>query len=126
MSNNLSTKIIGAVGLALLAAATTNTVAAANPLPSPPPLAGPTNSVDGWGGDRTIACDNGTLYISGGNHVVTVTGNCDVLNVSGTGHKVTVDSANSVMVSGSSNEITYHSGTPVVNNTGNANVVHQG
>lgn len=124
MSSNLSTKIIAAVGFAMIGAATTNTIAAANPLT--PPLAGPVNSVDGWGGDRTVACDNGTLYVSGGNHVVTVTGNCDALNVSGTGHKVTVDSANSIMVSGVSNEITYHSGTPAVNNTGNQNVVHQG
>lgn len=126
MSSHLSTKIIAAVGFALIGAATTNTIATANPLSPPAPLAGPINSVDGWGGDRTVACDNGTLYVSGGNHVVTVTGNCDALNVSGTGHKVTVDSANSIMVSGTSNEITYHSGTPVVNNTGNQNVVHQG
>ncbi|WP_082939579.1 DUF3060 domain-containing protein [Mycobacterium sp. 852014-50255_SCH5639931] len=126
MSSSLSIKMIAAVGLALLGAATTTTIAAADPLSPPAPLAGPVNSVDGLGGDRTVACDNGTLYVSGGNLVVTVTGNCDVLNVSGTGHKVTVDSANSIMVSGGSNEITYHSGTPAVNNTGNQNVVHQG
>jgi hypothetical protein len=73
-----------------------------------------------------VACDNGPLYITGASHTITITGRCSILDVAGTGHRITVDSADTINVSGLSNSITYDSGAPAVNDFGSQNVVGQG
>ena len=41
-------------------------------------------------------------------------------------NKVTVDAEDTITASGFNNQMTYHSGTPTVNNFGDSNVVQQG
>jgi Protein of unknown function (DUF3060) len=45
--------------------------------------------------------------------------------VSGTGHTITVDSAGTINISGVSNAITYHSGTPAVGSSAIQNLVYR-
>jgi hypothetical protein len=80
------------------------------------------------GGDfdtKTIACNEGHLSLTGFKNTFTVTGHCASLMVGDTSNHVTVDSADSIDVSGDWNTVTYHSGSPRITNTAD-NTVQQG
>jgi hypothetical protein len=83
-------------------------------------------SVSGIGENKTIACNNNAVNISGVSNTIVITGHCASLNVSGIKNTITVDAADSIEASGFNNQVTYHSGTPSVNNFGESNVVQQG
>jgi len=78
------------------------------------------------GANYTIACNNGNLKLNGDTNTDTVTGHCRSLDVFGRANHVTVDSADTISVSGDDNVIIYHSGSPIINKTGNNNTVSQG
>lgn len=92
--------------------------------PAPPP--GSEVTVSGMGENRTIACDDNVVNVSGVSNTVVISGHCASLSVTGVQNGITVDAVDSIDVSGLSNKITYHSGTPKVTNSGSANVVQQG
>ncbi|WP_102145193.1 DUF3060 domain-containing protein [Mycobacterium hubeiense] len=82
--------------------------------------------VTGVGARKRIACDGGSVIISGLSHTLEITGHCASVAVSGFDHAISVDSADTIAVSGTGNRVTYHSGTPRVANAGDSNVVQQG
>jgi hypothetical protein len=55
-----------------------------------------------------------------------LTGHCATVTVSGIKNIVTVDTADTINASGFENRVTYHSGSPTVENAGSDNVVEQG
>ncbi|OBG28346.1 hypothetical protein A5764_25485 [Mycobacterium sp. 852002-51057_SCH5723018] len=77
------------------------------------------------GAKDTIDCNNGDLKLDGDNNTYTVTGHCRRLEISGSANKVSVDSADTIGVIGDDNVVTYHSGAPTINKTGNNDVVSQ-
>jgi hypothetical protein len=83
-------------------------------------------SVAGVGDDKTIACNDSIVNISGVSNTVVLTGQCRSVNVSGVENTVTVDSAATIVASGLNNHVTYLSGAPDVQNSGDSNVVEQG
>ena len=83
-------------------------------------------SVSGVGKNETIACDDGIATISGMSNTVVLTGHCATVTVSGVQNVVTVDSADTINASGFDNRVTYGSGSPVINNAGDSNLVEQG
>ena len=91
----------------------------------PTATAGAPISVAGAGEHKKVVCDGGAVTISGVSNTIEITGNCAELTVSGMQNKVTVESADTIGASGFNNEITYHSGTPKIENSGD-NVVEQG
>ena len=82
-------------------------------------------SVAGMGQNKTIECSDNSVSISGVSNTVTITGHCTMVTVSGVQNKVTLDTADQIQASGFDNVVTYHSGSPDINNAGN-NVVEQG
>ena len=82
-------------------------------------------SIAGAGEQKKVVCDGGSVNISGVSNTVEITGNCAKLTVSGMQNEVTVDSADTIGASGFNNAVTYHSGTPKIENSGD-NVVEQG
>lgn len=82
-------------------------------------------SVAGIGENRTVACNDSQVDVSGFTNTVTITGHCASLTVSGEQNHVTVDAADTISASGFNNEVTFHSGSPQVDNSG-TNVVQQG
>jgi hypothetical protein len=74
---------------------------------------------------KTIACNDGHLSLTGFKNTFTITGHCASLMVGDTSNHVTVDSADSIDVSGSWNTVIYHSGSPTITNTA-GNTVQQG
>ncbi|OBH86570.1 hypothetical protein A5681_15210 [Mycobacterium scrofulaceum] len=90
----------------------------------PPP--GSEVTVTGMGENRTIACNDNVVDVSGVSNTVVISGHCASLSVTGVQNGITVDAVDSIDVSGLSNKITYHSGTPKITNSGSANVVQQG
>jgi hypothetical protein len=92
--------------------------------PTPPP--GGRLSVSGIGENRTIACNDNIVSVSGVSNTVAITGHCASLTVSGVQNEITVDAVDSIEASGFNNKVTYHSGTPKVGNSGGSNVVQQG
>jgi Protein of unknown function (DUF3060) len=78
------------------------------------------------GAKYTIACNDGKLKLNGDNNTYTVTGHCLRLDVFGKANHVTVDSADSISVSGDDNAMIYRSGSRTINKTGNNNTVSQG
>jgi hypothetical protein len=78
------------------------------------------------GAKETIACNDGNLKLEGDNNKYTITGRCLRLDVFGNANHVTVDSADTISVSGDDNAMIYHSGSPTINKTGNNNTVSQG
>jgi Protein of unknown function (DUF3060) len=92
--------------------------------PSPPPGGG--LSISGINENRTVACNDNIVSVSGVANTVVITGHCTSLSVSGVQNSVTVDAVDSIDASGFDNKITYHSGTPKVSNVGGSNVVQQG
>jgi Protein of unknown function (DUF3060) len=83
-------------------------------------------SVAGMGGNRTIACDDGIVSVSGMSNTVVVTGHCASVTVSGFTNIVTVDTAEVLAASGFDNRVTYRSGNPAIQNSGNGNTVGRG
>jgi hypothetical protein len=75
---------------------------------------------------QTIACNDGHLTVTGREETVTVTGHCSRISVDGVIHHITVDSVDAVDVNGLDNDVTYHSGTPKVANSGFRNSVQRG
>jgi hypothetical protein len=55
-----------------------------------------------------------------------LTGHCASLTVLGSQNVVTVNTADTIDTSGIENQITFHSGSPTVQNSGISNVVQQG
>ena len=110
-----------------------------NPAPSgtmlQTPGAAPTTSsvasgdnvtVSGISEVRTIACNGGSVSVSGITNNVVITGHCARVTASGIQNQITVDSADTIQASGSGNQVTYHTGSPTVGNSGLGNVVHKG
>jgi hypothetical protein len=91
---------------------------------TPPPDGTP--SVSGIGENKTIACNDNAVSVSGVKNTVTITGHCLRLTVSGMQNEVTVDTADIISGSGFENQVTYHSGSPQIDNAGVNNVVEQG
>jgi hypothetical protein len=109
-----------AAGVALFSAHISSTPRSSISSPSSRP------SVSGIGGNKTIACKNNAVSVSGVSNTIVITGHCASLTVSGVKNTITVDAADTIEASGFNNQITYHSGTPRVNNVGESNVVQQG
>lgn len=82
-------------------------------------------SVSGIDSTKTINCTDGTVTISGIRNTVNITGHCVRVAVSGMNNNVTVDNADAIGASGFDNRVTFHSGSPQIDNAG-SNVVEQG
>jgi hypothetical protein len=100
-------------------------------MPTPPASmttapAGQNVTVSGINEVRTIACNGGSVSVSGITNIVTVTGHCTSLNVSGIQNHITIDTADKIQASGSGNQVTYHSGSPAIGQSGFDNVVQKG
>jgi hypothetical protein len=98
----------------------------AGPSTSPTPPAGGKLSVSGINENRTISCNDSIVSVSGISNTVVITGHCASLTVSGLKNSVTVDAADTIEASGFNNQVTYHSGSPTINKSGESNVVQQG
>ena len=100
------------------------------PIPSPPaPATAPAGeniTVSGISEARTIACNGGNVSISGITNNVVITGHCVSVTVSGIQNQITVDAADTIQASGSGNRVTYHSGSPRIDNSGLGNNVQRG
>lgn len=87
--------------------------------------------------DRTLSCPEGSLQIDAVGDVIALDGDCDTIEVSGTGtvvlardvgdlqvtgvsNVVIVATADTIDVSGTANRIVWESGTPTVADTGTA------
>ncbi len=88
--------------------------------------AGDNVTISGISEVRAIACNGGTVNISGITNNVVITGHCANVLVSGIQNQVTVDAADMVQASGSGNQVTYHTGSPTIENSGFDNVVKKG
>jgi hypothetical protein len=82
-------------------------------------------SVAGIGENRTIACNDSQVDVSGFTNTVIITGHCVSLTLSGGQNHVTVDATDRISASGFNNQVTFDSGSPQVDNSG-TNVVQQG
>jgi hypothetical protein len=108
---------------------TTQTPAAGpstSPSAVPTAPAGENLSISGISENQTIACNNNTVSVSGVSNTVVITGHCASLSVSGVQNIITVDAVDSIEASGFSNQITYHTGSPGIDKSGEGNVVQQG
>ncbi|TPG35871.1 DUF3060 domain-containing protein [Mycolicibacterium hodleri] len=94
------------------------------PVPAGPP--GGDVSVAGIGEDKTIACNDSIVNVSGVSNTVVITGQCRSVSVSGVENTVTVDAAATISASGFNNRVTYLSGAPLIDNSGDSNTVEQG
>lgn len=101
--------------------------APSTPTPSRAPAAPQESlSVTGVQTSRTLACNNGVVEVSGVSNTVVITGNCRKLSVSGVGNIVTVDSAEVIEAAGLNNRITFHTGSPQIDESGMSNTVEPG
>ncbi|MCV7224604.1 DUF3060 domain-containing protein [Mycolicibacterium komossense] len=105
---------------------TPGTVAVAPTPPAEQPGPDGRFSVSGIGENKTLACDESVVNISGVSNTVVITGHCASVQISGVSNMVTIDSAGEINASGIQNRITFHSGEPEVNNSGSGNTVEQG
>jgi Protein of unknown function (DUF3060) len=96
------------------------------PEPPAPAPAGENVTVSGISQVRTIACNGGSVSVSGITNNVVITGHCASVSVSGIQNQITVDAADTIQASGSGNQVTYHTGSPKIGNSGFDNVVKQG
>ncbi|OBI58512.1 DUF3060 domain-containing protein [Mycobacterium sp. E796] len=96
------------------------------PSTSPTPSPGGRLSISGINENRTVACNDNLVNVSGVSNTVVITGHCTSLTVSGVQNAITVDAVDSIDASGFDNKITYHSGNPKISNAGGSNVVQQG
>jgi hypothetical protein len=88
--------------------------------------AGESITVSGISEARTIACNGGSVSVSGITNNVVITGHCASLSVSGIQNQITVDAVDTIQASGSGNQVTYHTGSPTIGNSGFGNVVQRG
>jgi hypothetical protein len=102
------------------------------PQPSMSPTSGPTApaganlTISGIKVNRTIACNDSVISVSGISNKVVITGHCTSLTVSGDQNSVAVDAVDTVEVSGFNNQVTYHTGSPSIDKSGDGNVVQHG
>jgi Protein of unknown function (DUF3060) len=96
------------------------------PTSAPTASAGASLSVSGIKENRTIACDKSVVAVSGISNKVVITGHCASLTVSGVQNSITVDTVDTIEASGFNNQVTYHTGSPSIENAGEQNVVQQG
>jgi hypothetical protein len=82
-------------------------------------------SVAGMGENKTLECNDNHVSISGVSNTVTITGHCTNVTISGMQNKVTLETSDQINASGFDNVVTYHSGSPDINNAGK-NTVQQG
>ena len=94
--------------------------------PGVPPGPGTTITVTGIGAQRTVACDENILIVSGANNTVEVTGHCTAITVSGFENVVTAEAADKFTVSGFDNEVTYATGEPEIDQSGSGNTITRG
>ncbi|MGK2867179.1 MAG: DUF3060 domain-containing protein [Mycobacterium sp.] len=90
------------------------------------PEPGTTVTISGIGTDKTVACNDNIVIISGANNTVNITGNCTAVTVSGFENIVTTESTREIAVSGFDNKVTYRTGTPQVSESGSGNSITQG
>lgn len=88
--------------------------------------AGETVIVSGINEHRTVECRENTVIVSGIENELEITGHCVAVTVSGVENVITVESAETIGVSGFDNRVTYRTGTPDVSKSGQSNVVEQG
>lgn len=96
------------------------------PAVSPTVPAGASLSIAGINNNRAIACNGSAISVSGVSNTVVITGHCASLSVSGVQNKVTVEAVDSIEASGFNNQITYHTGSPSIDKSGDGNIVQQG
>ncbi|MGA8543668.1 MAG: DUF3060 domain-containing protein [Mycobacterium sp.] len=108
------------------AAQTPAPASSGSPSSAPTAPAGATLTISGIKENRTIACNNSAVNVSGISNKVVITGHCASLNVSGVQNSIIVDAVDSIDASGFNNQITYHAGSPAIENFGGQNVVQQG
>jgi hypothetical protein len=96
------------------------------PAMSPTAPAGASLSIAGINSNRAISCNGSVISVSGVSNTVVITGHCASLSVSGVQNNVTVEAVDSIEASGFNNQITYHTGSPSIDKSGDGNVVHQG
>jgi hypothetical protein len=130
----------GFVSIPPMPSITTNTAApsasaaqTSAPASSTPPSAAPTATaagasltISGINESRTIACNHSAITVSGISNQVVITGHCASLNVSGVKNSITVDAVDTIDASGFNNQISYHTGSPTIENSGQQNLVQQG
>ncbi len=97
-----------------------------SPSAAPTAPAGADLTISGIKENRTIACNQSAINISGISNKIVITGHCASLNVSGVQNSITVDAVDSIEASGFNNQITYHTGSPSIDKSGDGNVVQQG
>lgn len=98
----------------------------ASPSTSPTAPSGAELSVSGINENRTLACNDNIVRVSGVSNTVSITGHCTSLSVSGVQNSIIVESVDSIEASGFDNKVTYHAGAPKISNSGDSNVVEQG
>jgi hypothetical protein len=98
----------------------------AAPTAAPTTPAGPSMTISGIDDVRTIACNNSAIDISGQHETVTITGHCATVHVSGIKNVITVDATDAINVVGIDNQLTYHTGSPSIEQFGQGNVIKQG
>jgi hypothetical protein len=125
-SPGFSTSVAAPSSGAQTSAPAPSTSTSASPSAPPTAPAGASLTISGIKENRTIACNNSAVTISGISNKVVITGHCASVNVSGVQNSVTVDAADSIDASGFNNQITYHTGSPAIQNFGGQNVVQQG
>jgi hypothetical protein len=100
------------------------------PIPNPPaPATAPAGdnlTISGINESQTITCNANAVNVSGISNKVVIKGICASLHVSGVQNVITIDAVGSIEVSGFSNQVTYHTGTPGIEKSGDGNVVHEG
>jgi hypothetical protein len=89
------------------------------------PTPGGSVTVSGAHADKTIACDDSVVTISGMANTVVITGHCTSVEVSGMNNVVTIDTADTITASGMDNKVTYRGGSPKITKSGFDNTVEQ-
>ncbi|OFB40327.1 hypothetical protein BA059_09920 [Mycolicibacterium sp. (ex Dasyatis americana)] len=88
--------------------------------------AGETLIVSGINEHRTVECRDNTVIVSGIENELDITGHCAAITVSGVENVITVESVDTIGVSGFDNRVTYRTGEPDVSKSGQSNVVERG
>jgi hypothetical protein len=87
------------------------------------------DTLESTGYSNTVAvhaCNNGKLKLSSYGMAFDVTGHCASIAISSYDNHVTVESVDTVNVSGYNNVVIYHSGTPKITDSGYSNNIQQG
>jgi hypothetical protein len=83
-------------------------------------------NISGIGENRTIVCNDSAVTVDGISNTIVLTGHCKSLTLTGTNAIITVDSVDTITTMGISNQVTFHSGSPTVQNLGLSDTVQQG